>query len=91
MNNNIGAEGAKAIGRALAANQSLTFLEYAIACPFPYRQGPLTPLYPPTCSLVDNSLGAEGAKYISNSLAVNKTVKKLKYAACRPFPTVRAR
>ena len=34
----------------------------------------------------DNSLGAEGAKYISEGLAKNGALTSLKHAACRPFP-----
>ena len=37
-------------------------------------------------SLQNNKIYAEGAKYISDALAVNQTVTELKYAAARPFP-----
>ena len=33
-------------------------------------------------------IGAEGAKYLSEGLAVNKALVKLEYAACGPIPTV---
>ena len=45
MSNSLGAEGAKYISEGLAKNGALTSLKYAACRPFPYRQGPLTPLF----------------------------------------------
>ena len=39
--NDFGAEGAKAIGEALAANKNLTSLGYATLMPLPYTRSPL--------------------------------------------------
>ena len=35
--------------------------------------------------MYSNSIGPEGAKYISEALAVNKTLTSLEYAAGHPF------
>ena len=92
--NDIGGEGAKAIGEALAANQSLTSLEYAASLPALAFYSPLLSAAADTpCFLADvlafvclfgrlnsNKIGAEGAKAIGGALAVNQSLTSLKYA-----------
>ena len=34
------------------------------------------------CSIAENNLEVQGAKYLSEALAVNKALAKLEYAAC---------
>ena len=68
------------MAEALKVNNTLTSVKYAAARPFPYRQGPLTIRFDSFCSLRENKLGAEGAKYISEGLTINETLTSLEYA-----------
>ena len=87
--NDIGPEGAKAIGEALKTNQSLKELKYATSRPQlpPSRrnrhekcQQPLTPRFTLVRSLRSNNLDAEAAKHLAEGLKENKALQTLEYA-----------
>ena len=75
--NNIGDEGAKALGEALKENKTLTYLDISGTSSF--RDG-LTYLDAADnlwMVIIGNGIGDEGAKALSDSLKENKTLKVL--------------
>ena len=78
----------------LKVNTTLVDIKYAAACPFPHRQGPITPpdgtAAACVCSLphslFDNGVGSEGAKSLGKALETNSTLRVLEYAAANPYP-----
>ena len=85
------AEGAKHLSEALKANSSLKELKCAASPPESCSQQPLTPRLRLPRSLWNNSIGAEGAKHLSEALKTNSTLKDLKCAAPARNPAVSSR
>ena len=82
--NKLKPEGAKHVADAITTNTTLKELKYALSRPRPYCQYPLTSPYVFLCSLALNDLGPNGAKALSEGLALNKALTSLKYAASLP-------
>ena len=85
--NNVGREGAKALGEALKTNKTLQKLEHVASHPDSYCQQPLTlatPLFTrlvslasPLGSVRDNKLGAEGGKAIAEGLCASDSLTQV--------------
>ena len=78
--NNIGAQGAAAVAKALETNSSLRELEYAAShlVLLSPADNTLSSLSLPSHSVGDNQLGPAGVKPIAEMLKVNKSIVNIK-------------